>query len=100
MNIYAEWQLDHNTESIYGSDYENDANYNHGQGMWEKFISQYENIFLVMSGHNCDEDVVYRQDYGVHGNVVTQILIDFQDVDKAYVEKMAEWMKYLWGEKN
>lgn len=24
MNIYAEWQLDHNTESIYGSDYENE----------------------------------------------------------------------------
>ena len=64
-----------------GSDYENDANYNHGQGMWEKFISQYENIFLVMSGHNCDEDVVYRQDYGVHGNLVTQILVDFQDLD-------------------
>lgn len=64
-----------------GSDYENDANYNHGQGMWEKFISQHENIFLVMSGHNCDEDVVYRQDYGVHGNLVTQILIDFQDLD-------------------
>lgn len=64
-----------------GSDYENDANYNHGEGMWEKFISQYENIFLVMSGHNCDEDVIYRQDYGVHGNAVTQILIDFQDVD-------------------
>ena len=64
-----------------GSDYENDENYNHGQGMWEKFISQHENIFLVMSGHNCDEDVVYRQDLGVHGNVVTQILIDFQDLD-------------------
>lgn len=64
-----------------GSDYENDANYNHGKGMWEKFISQYENIFLVMSGHNCDEDVIYRQDYGIHGNVVTQILIDFQDLD-------------------
>lgn len=24
MDIYAEWQLDHNTESIYGSDYENE----------------------------------------------------------------------------
>ena len=64
-----------------GSDYENDANYNHGQGMWEKFISQHENIFLVISGHNCSENVVYRQDYGVHGNLVTQILIDFQDLD-------------------
>ena len=65
-----------------GSDYENDAVYNHGEGIWEKFISKYENILLVMSGHNCDEDVVYRQDYGVNGNVVTQILIDFQDLDK------------------
>ena len=72
-----------------GSDYENDLNYNHGQGMWEKFISQYENMFLVISGHNCDEDVVYRQDLGVHGNVVTQMLVDFQDLDLQllYVKK-------------
>ena len=73
-----------------GSDYENDLNYNHGEGMWEKFISKYENIFLVISGHNCDEDVVYRQDLGVHGNVVTQMLVDFQDLDLQLLQVKGE----------
>ena len=72
------------------SDVDSDANYNNGEGIWEKFISKYENIFLVMSGHKFDEDVVCKQSYGIHGNVVTQMLIDFQDVDKQLVGSKGE----------
>ena len=72
------------------SDVDSDANYNNGEGIWEKFISKYENIFLVMSGHKFDEDVVCTQSYGVHGNVVTEMLIDFQDVDKQLVSSKGE----------
>ena len=65
----------------------NDANsypnkvYNHGQEIWEKFISQHKNIFLVMSGHDPCDNVVTTQSVGVHGNTVTQMLIDPQGMD-------------------
>ncbi len=57
--------------------------YNDGQQIWEKFVSQHPNIVLVMSGHDPCEDVVTLQSEGVHGNVVTQMLIDPQGMDKA-----------------
>ena len=57
--------------------------YNDGQQIWEKFVSQHPNIVLVMSGHDPCEDVVTLQSQGVHGNVVTQMLIDPQGMDKA-----------------
>ncbi len=55
--------------------------YNNGDQMWEKLISRYGNIFLVLSGHDPCEDVVTRQTKGVHGNTVTQMLIDPQAMD-------------------
>jgi len=67
----------------------NDANYspnkvyNNGDQMWEKLVSQYGNIFLVLSGHDPCENVVTRQSEGIHGNTVTQMLIDPQGMDAA-----------------
>lgn len=55
--------------------------YNNGDQMWEKLVSQYGNIFLVLSGHESYSDVVTLQSKGVHGNTVTQMLIDPQDMD-------------------
>lgn len=53
-----------------------------GDQLWEKFISQYENIKLVLCGHiDCDNVQISTQT-GVHGNTVTQILIDPQGMDK------------------
>lgn len=51
---------------------------NNGDEMWEKFVSQHENIFLVLSGHDPYPDIVWRQDAGVNGNIVSQFLIDPQ----------------------
>ena len=54
---------------------------NNGDHMWDKLISKYENIYLVMSGHDPCADVVVTQTNGANGNIVTQILSDHQGVD-------------------
>ena len=61
----------------------NDGARNNGDQMWDKLVSKYENIFLVLSGHDPSENVVATQSVGDHGNVVTQILVDPQGVDSA-----------------
>ena len=55
--------------------------YNNGQQIWEKFVSKHPNIFLVLSGHTPMEDIFVLESEGVHGNTVTQILVDPQWMD-------------------
>lgn len=55
-----------------------------GDDMWEHFVSKHPNIQMVLSGHDPCQHVVYRQDKGVHGNTVTQMLIDPQGTDSFY----------------
>ena len=52
--------------------------------MWDKLISKYENIVLVLSGHDPTDNITKVQRRGVHGNIVTQILIDPQGTDLTY----------------
>ncbi len=49
---------------------------------WTDFLSQHENIVLVLCGHISTDTIVVRQDKGVNGNTVTQILVDPQKTDK------------------
>ena len=58
-----------------------DNNLNNGDEIWNKLVSKHENIFLVLSGHIGSDDVVVSQRGGAHGNVVTQVLANPQDVD-------------------
>ena len=60
----------------------NGEEYNDGNEMWDKLVSKYENIFLVMSGHVDTDYVVCTQSVGVNGNTVTQLLIDPQGLDE------------------
>lgn len=53
---------------------------NNGDELWKKFTSQHSNILMTMCGH-IDSSIIYRQDKGVHGNVITQILSDYQGHD-------------------
>lgn len=53
-----------------------------GDDMWEKCFSKHENVLMVLSGHDPWQSVVYRQDKGVNGNTVTQMLVDAQYVDR------------------
>ena len=63
------------------SDSTSDDHRNNGDVVWDKFISQHENIVLVFSGHDPCPNVILRQDHGVNGNVVSQFLVDFQSMD-------------------
>lgn len=54
---------------------------NDGDHLWNKFIKKYENIVLVLSGHDPCNDIIVTQTKGDHGNVVTQMLIDPQGMD-------------------
>lgn len=60
------------------------SNINNGDDMWNKLISKYPNIVLAMSGHEPTDDIVMSQWEGEHGNIVTNILIDPQGMDKYY----------------
>lgn len=57
---------------------------NNGQGLWDKLLSQHENIVMLLCGHNPTDDIFYRQKEGIHGNKVTEMLIDPQTTDKTY----------------
>ena len=59
------------------------SSYNNGDEMWDKLIKKHENIVLVISGHDPCDNIVYAQDKGENGNLVTQMLVDPQGVDKA-----------------
>ena len=63
---------------------EDKINKNNGDQIWTKLASQYENIIMVLSGHDPFANIVKRQDVGIHGNTVTQFLIDFQSKDTGY----------------
>ena len=58
---------------------------NNGEEMWTKFASLHENIVMVLSGHMESNNIMMKQAKGVHGNTVTQFLIDQQAVDKPYM---------------
>ncbi|HSE48309.1 MAG TPA: Ig-like domain-containing protein [Terriglobales bacterium] len=47
--------------------------------VWRSFVSQYENIFLVLSGHVSRKPQSKRLDAGKNGRLVMQTLQDWQD---------------------
>ena len=55
--------------------------YNNGDQIWDKLVSKYENITLVLSGHDPCNNIVTTQTAGVNGNIVTQMIIDPQGLD-------------------
>ncbi len=57
---------------------------NSAQEMWDEFISQHENIIMVLCGHVLNDNVVTRVDEGVNGNPVLQMMINGQDIDGKY----------------
>jgi hypothetical protein len=57
---------------------------NDGDAMWTKLVRQYKNISLVLSGHEvrgAGQDATgHRSDMGTNGNLVNQILSNYQNV--------------------
>lgn len=44
--------------------------------VWDRFVSRHQNIFLVLCGHDYGES--RRSDRGIHGNLVHQVLANYQ----------------------
>lgn len=57
---------------------------NNGDEMWDKLIRKHPNIFLVLSGHDPNANIVMTQTKGDNGNTVTQFLVDPQGMDAKY----------------
>ena len=60
---------------------------NNAQQVWDKLISQHENIFMVMCGHTSTDDVLVQHKTGVHGNRITEIRVNSQYTDLVYMNK-------------
>lgn len=60
------------------------ASFNDGDAIFEKLVKKYENIELVLCGHDPWDHIVCSQVKGESGNTVTQLLIDSQYMDKYY----------------
>ena len=57
---------------------------NNGDDLWNKLVKKHANIVLVLSGHVGTDDILCRQLKGENGNIVTNILINPQDMDTRY----------------
>ncbi len=57
----------------------NDCDGNDGELMWAKFVKLHKNIFLVLSGHIIGDGLGRLTSTGVNGNLVHQILANYQD---------------------
>lgn len=68
-----------NSESQDQPNYMNDAFT--GDEIWDTFASRHENIVMILSGHVGYPDIVVREDTGIHGNKVQQVLCDAQFFD-------------------
>ncbi len=51
---------------------------NDGQELWDKLVSKHENFRLVFNGHVLSDGTGYRATLGDHGNVVHQMLANYQ----------------------
>lgn len=58
--------------------------FNDGDQIFDKLVSQCENVKLVIAGHDPHDHIVCTQVEGKNGNKVTQLLIDPQYMDAFY----------------
>jgi hypothetical protein len=62
---------------------------NLGVGIWDKLASRHANMAMVLSGHACYTN--HKSDRGVAGNVVQEVVVDYQ----ADVNGGNGWMRLL-----
>ena len=53
-----------------------------GDDMWNALVSKHDNIVLLLCGHDASSEIVTVQTKGENGNIVTQMLINPQDLDR------------------
>ncbi|MBP3592807.1 MAG: metallophosphoesterase [Clostridia bacterium] len=52
-----------------------------GKRIWDTLAGQYENVVMALGGHYSWDNILVNQAEGIHGNTVTQMLIDPQRAD-------------------
>ena len=52
------------------------SGHNSGKNLWDKLVSKYSNIAMVLCGHSSGEDIVTTKLVGDNGNVVWNVMID------------------------
>ncbi|MBQ7037084.1 MAG: metallophosphoesterase [Clostridia bacterium] len=67
-----------------GSFYKVSSDGNDGEDIWEKLVKNHENITMVLAGHIPSDKIVVNKREGVHGNTVTEMLVDPQVTDQKY----------------
>ncbi|MBQ5810807.1 MAG: metallophosphoesterase, partial [Clostridia bacterium] len=64
-----------------------EVSYNHGnagEAVWQKMVSQHNNMVAYMSGHTETTGYYANYDTGVNGNTVLQMVCDMQNHDQYY----------------
>ena len=83
MHIYLnpdgtpEGEGDSQTALKYGGNF-------HGDQLWDRIFSKHENIAMVISGHKPTDKLIVSKHEGIHGNQVTELLVDPQGTDVTY----------------
>jgi len=49
-----------------------------GEMMWNQLVRKHANVMMVVCGHLSSQYVGYRKDKGDHGNMVHQMLVDYE----------------------
>ncbi len=57
---------------------------NDSEVLWDRLLSQHENIVMMLYGHSPKDTIYYKQREGVHGNKVTEMLINPSEADKRW----------------
>ncbi len=83
-NVYLDSTLVSRCDQLNADAYNVGAD-NNGDSLWNKFVSQHSNISLVLSGHfgwtdSTAEGVGRRTNLGASGNIVNQMLSDYQEM--------------------
>lgn len=66
------------------ADNPNVRDYNSAVDIWNDFASKHGNVFLILSGHEGSDDIIYHTEKGIHGNDVTSFLINPQGADDKF----------------
>ncbi len=57
---------------------------NDSEVLWDRLLSQHENIVMLLYGHSPKDTIWYKQREGIHGNIVTEMLINPSETDKTW----------------
>ncbi|MDP6353665.1 MAG: metallophosphoesterase [Planctomycetota bacterium] len=55
-----------------------------GEMMWNQLVRKHANIMMVICGHLSSQYVGYRKDKADHGNIVHQMLVDYEKLRGGY----------------